>query len=318
MINLIKKIFKINKNEFKNFSIREIKTFSGQLKTDNYDQEFTKYLSVENIFNNKNLEVNKKIFEDISKINKILQQVKKELDIDIELYLQGGAFREIILDKAQDIKDLDIIIKYNISNIFKKEDYNIDKINNVILKYINNNNLTNNPIFFNENERILHTDYYGHNILKILNGIIKISDESFNYNIDLLITEKTIEDYFKSIDFGICAVAFLFNENAQNEKKMIKDIFVSKDFFHDIKYKYITYNCNYCYNSEQTIYSFENHLPRIFKKYNDYTLKYNDNSFTKKQKSEINILLEKHNLIKSIDKYQDKKINLENKKLIKI
>lgn len=67
---------------------------------------------IEEKLNSKN-EYFKNVLDQIEVINSLIAPIFKELEIDYELHLTGGALRDHILDKTNQVKDLDIVIEFS-------------------------------------------------------------------------------------------------------------------------------------------------------------------------------------------------------------
>lgn len=72
---------------------------------------FDKDLINEKLSNNN--EYFKGVLEQIESINKIIEPVFKELEVDYEIHLTGGALRDHVLHKTEEVKDLDILIEFS-------------------------------------------------------------------------------------------------------------------------------------------------------------------------------------------------------------
>jgi len=272
-----------------------------------------------------------------------------DLNIAYSIDVIGGSIRDFLLDNHKQIKDLDILINLNPS--FKNMDYylshmighkelNIKKItekswctedelnavnfsdndelyekhNKLVQLCLNRKHELVSTKVFTKNEREKTSELlYGEDILKELSGIIKIESKELKYPIELLLTDRGVERFYSTIDFGICNVGLkIVNLDTNNHLELIdvhkisENFAISNDFLQDIKNKTITYN-TYNRSFEQIEYSFNNHLKRVQAKFPEHKVEFSKNEIDDETKKYIDSIRLMGDLSESLVK-EDKSV----------
>lgn len=281
-----------------------------RIKTEEISEPIKKTLSSSNIYN-----VNKQatlihMYKDCLKVHSALLPLIK-LNISYSLDLIGGAPRDFLLNQQQKIKDLDILITLK-SGLSLTDPFLRNEIHNNHLKkarliednWCTENELENinfsddDPLFmkhnklvqlclnrktelsytkiFSREERLTGEVSYGSEILTELSGILKLQSQELHYPVEILLTDHSRYDFYRSIDFGICNVGINIINLHQGEERQLAQVdklaerfTAAAAFFKDVQDKTITYN-DINKTFEQINFSFSNHLKRIEKKYPDY------------------------------------------------
>jgi hypothetical protein len=114
-------IYKNFNNEYTNIPNElDIQIIENKYKKNNtillkkeYDELFKKYLSEENFIKNNKKEVLKKFYEDSKYVYEQLKFLP-EIGIDFNLDLTGGSVRDFILNREEEIKDLDFMLNIDV------------------------------------------------------------------------------------------------------------------------------------------------------------------------------------------------------------
>lgn len=113
---------------------------------------------------------------------------------------------------------------------------------------------------------------------KHLNGVIKIKDNHFNYDLDLLITSVPIQQYLDAFDYSICKMMLKvldYNGKVILEDKNLFDLFkkieLSPEVYQDVLENKLTFNTDN-FSCEDVERSLNNHYPRLKEKYPTYNL----------------------------------------------
>ncbi len=111
-----------------------------------------------------------------------------------------------------------------------------------------------------------------------LNGVIKIKDNHFNYDLDLLITSVPIKKYLDAFDYSICKMMLTvldYNDKLIFENENLFDLFkkieLSPEVYQDVLEKKLTFNTDN-FSCEEVERSLNNHYPRLKEKYPNYNL----------------------------------------------
>lgn len=250
-------------------------------------------------------------------VNKIIKKLEKTTQVLLPLYklgfeisvsLIGGSIRDLLLDKEDEIKDLDILLsldKLKMNKIFDDCPYVKYKevFGKEILNYLNladthelkyhslikyclkdTNNISEYSLITNKTK----SRYGSKSINENLGCLIKIEKEHDNdYPLDIMVTHLSVNDYVeKTVDFNICK-AYLkfidvkkFSNIPTDSYSFFNNIVVTKDFLTDAQKKEISLNMN-VFNEEQINHFMENHYPQLAKKYIDYNLNLISGSNTK-------------------------------------
>jgi hypothetical protein len=292
------------------------------------DEALKKLLSSNNISHLEKEKVMLDIYSDCLTLHKALIPLVA-LNINYSIDIVGGAVRDFLLNNHKEIKDLDILInltpshtnieyysRYYVNdkllnirmiterNWCTKEE--LDKVDfsdieplyskhNKLLQICLNrvHSLTSTQIFTKEQRTKTGELLYGEDILKELSGIIKIESKDFNYPIELLLTDKGIDQFYSNIDFGLCNIGLrIINLDEYKHLDLIdfhsikNNFIISQDFIQDVKNKTITYN-TYNRSIDQIEYSFKNHLKRVQAKYPGYNLSFSKNEIDEENQKRI-------------------------------
>lgn len=258
------------------------------------------------IDNNKNIssqksEIIHKILDDCSLIYKSLLPLYK-LNVHFSLAIAGGLVREIASNKPTEIKDIDIILSVSMPKLTIKDMYHEwgfealkynwlatskvglsskEKTYHIVKFLLEKDHIISHGYSPNkENKEDLiekHSEY----LVRDLNGVIKIESPNLNYPIDILITNNSPEKFISNFDFNICQglINLVKKENTiqntfdfpLNDRDFLNRILANKLFIKDLKNKTISMYLDY--RSVNDINrSIDKHLPRILKKYPDYSV----------------------------------------------
>lgn len=260
---------------------------------------------------NEKLEILKKLIDDTEKMKQILKPISKLFHF--EFSIMGGAIRDFLLGYHDNIKDIDIMISFDLDNVqYSRASYprsldwayffnnfeNKEELIEITKKYLNNEQyeeiaftvfkelLKNKTIIDSEfSPQLVVVDksdentsgYKDINGDKLINGIIKIKDAQFNYPIDIILTNLETKDFVEKFDFGICQCHLPFNLDDYMYKDMkdyIKKMNLTKDFLMDGLNKTITLKLNNNPSIEDLQFSMNNHYQRIKEKYSEYSLEF--------------------------------------------
>jgi len=310
-----------------------------------FDKEPLKHLasqllSHENFYSQDKKLILEKIYADCVALNDCLKPLKS-IGINYSIDLFGGAIRDYLLDQQNNIKDLDILLRFAPNGAWNSDRYYSEQVQDAsfvkdLLKtqfslaeleavdfqdndklYLKHNKLAQICIgrkttieqanFFEYSDRIIGKSLYGENILKHLSGIIRIPKDTFNYELDLLITDRSADHFIRSIDFNICNLRMaVINTSAVGYDIVLPLDYFSKSFhgsfqfFQDVMDKTITFNVpNKTY--EQIQHSLGDHKERLIKKYPDYTLKVSGSHHLDKEQSLIEKMMLCHELGESLE-----------------
>jgi hypothetical protein len=265
---------------------------------EDYKSLFNQYISKENFLNSEKISTLTKIWEDTSYLNEILKPLK-EIGIDYVLDLTGGSVRDYVLNKHEQIKDLDFMLSiqeetislYGINNHFTKEqiesvdltsDDTLDskKLKLVKLCFLAKYEEIETFSHVKEDKKPESTSYYSYNdpMKKArLIGVIKNNSDKTHYPIDVLLTDYSKNEFINDFDFDICKASICFvNPHVKKDfplepSHLISRFIAPNEFWADIHNKMISYNTI----DRKTTHidgAFEKHLPRIEAKYPDYKM----------------------------------------------
>lgn len=296
-------------------------------------------LSNKSFYSENKKEVLDKIYHDLNELNQCLIPLKN-IGIDYNIRLIGGAVRDYVLDKHEQIKDLDIAIELSASSYWNSDRYyteqeqnrkftkenlqgfctleDLDKVNfnnddNLYLKHnkllqicLSRKTNTQNVNFFAYLNRVVARTGYGQNILQELSGIIKAKGGVFNYELDILITDKNMDSLIKTIDFNICNASIRIINTAEAGYSYFPPLsyladrfFSSQQFFEDIMNKTVTFNVHKK-TYEQIQHSLGDHRERIMKKYPDYTLQVSGKHIGEREQELIEKMMLHHELEQTV------------------
>ncbi len=225
--------------------------------------------------------------QQLSELTKVLdayssmyERLKKSFPCDIRLGIAGGAIRDLFLKK--EITDLDFFVDVNRENATVFENtlspFEFQKLGS---RFFTNRDL--HPIDQNETcftevmayQNILKSEWSKKfDIVSTKNGIyfglanvglLKIKDFE-GFPVDLIFIKDSLCKFMKeNFDFNLCRIHLGMN----NQKEWYIDL--SEEFIMDAMQKKITFN-NDAYHEAQILRSFNEHLPRISAKYNDFSI----------------------------------------------
>jgi hypothetical protein len=325
----------------------------------NFDQNAirdfaTELLSTKNFYSSDKNLVLEKIYNDCVKLNKCLEPLKS-MGISYRIELFGGAVRDYLLGEHNNIKDLDflisllptrpwnsdsywieqeqnkVFIKENFNNHFTEDELdavNFDdndklyiKHNKIAQIYLSRSAEVTHTNFFEPSNRIIKKNMYGENILQALSGLMKVNKGDFNYELDLLLTDKPTQYFMNCIDFDICNLKItLIDTNSHgyhyipNIESLSQRFYGSFQFFNDVMNKTITFNVNDLITCQQIEHSLGSHRERLIKKYPDYKLQVSNKHCSEKEQKIIEKMMLCHELGESLESSQNEPI-VKNKKI---
>ncbi len=218
----------------------------------------------------------------------------------------------------------ELFIKKNLIDSFTNEELESVKFNDNDQLYLKHNKLAQIFIgrkseiekvsFLEYSDRIVGRTIYGENILKSLSGIINIPKGTFNYDVDLLITDRTSDYFINNIDFNICNLRMaVINTGSVGYERILPLEYFSQSFYgsfqflQDVMDKTITFNVdNKTY--EQIQHSLGDHRERLIKKFPDYKLQVSGRHNSDKEQNLIEKMMLCHELGGNLDQSSEKKI----------
>lgn len=281
----------------KNSVIADFNNEARPFNADDYNALFNRYISKESFLSEEKLPFLKKIWEDAQYLTEVFKPLER-MGIDYVLDLTGGAVRDYVLDKHDQIKDLDFMLSIQAEHIgLYRLEKNFTKSQIKALELDSDDTLDSKKIkliqlcFLAHNEKIevfSHVkdekkdedsgSYSGYNESTKkarLIGVIKNENQRTHYPIDILLTDYTKNEFINDFDFDICKASFCFvnphvNKDFPKEPSHLISRFVAEnEFWADIHNKMISYNTT-ARNQYHINAAFEKHLPRIEAKYPDY------------------------------------------------
>lgn len=310
------------------------------LTNDEMNTYIKQLLSPKNFLNEEKSPILRKIWDDAKYVNNLLSELEK-IGFEYTLDLSGGSVRDFVLNRHNEIKDLDFMLKIEshkngsvneiIKNFTDKEReqvgftftpaddiyLNKDEIFLKLLELCLNRKNDNIEVSENKDRKykvfktymfdgfssgtVFETDKKDR-----LSGVIKINDSKTNYPIDILITDFPKPEFIDNFDYDICKISFSL-VNPYYSKKF------PANYSHLISRTVTTHgfwadwkNKKLTINiddlaSWQIDRSINNHLGRLQKKYEGFELNVTGNQPLQKKQLET-ILIAK-----------DLKENLENK-----
>lgn len=309
-------------------------------------QDFaSKLLSVENFYHKDKKLVLQKIYDDCQKLNKCLEPLK-DMGISYRIELFGGAVRDYLLGRHNNIKDLDILIslsptrpwnsdsywieqeqnrlfvKENFENFFTETELDAVNFDSSDKLYTKHNKIAQiflarsaevtHTNFFDFSNRVIKKNMYGENILQSLSGLMKVNKGAFNYELDLLMTDKPTQYFVNCIDFDICNLKISLidtNSPGYNYIPALEDLssrfYGSLQFFNDVMNKTITFNVTDLTTCQQIEHSLGGHRERLIKKYPDYKLEISNKHHSEKEQALIEKIMLCHELNESLEPPKD-------------
>lgn len=240
--------------------------------------------------------------EKLSSVFSTLIEFKSILDNDpvfsklsLEPIVAGGAIRDIVNNKPQLVKDIDIFLSFeslslDSSNMlrFMEDCYKHNYVDNhhkylpieeqminsqFILKalsYVINNHYQNiKEIHSNNFTSENNEDYQDIGI----NGVIKIEDNNLNYPVDLIINFINPHSTVTMFDFDLCKtyITSEYDKDMSLLSNAVLNLKLTAEFKKDIQNKTISMNCHQ-FAEIAVIRSINSHLPRLMDKYSEHTL----------------------------------------------
>lgn len=282
---------------------------SSKVLYENYIDSFLKHINIESFFKKEKAKILKKIYDDSKAISDALAPLK-QLNISYTIDLTGGCVRDFVLNKHEEIKDLDIMISIDGNHIYTQEEYilqkniftkeelefvrwadndkpSIKKINLIKLCFYKAKCLE-KVYAITERMHEVGKDEYDFPITKPdrLLAVIKLNNEKINYPIDILLTDFSKFDFLKDFDLDICKASICIKnhymdlDTPPHYAYLLSRFNATHDFWHDVINKTITYNTNNrnikdfisSYGDPNNEEKFKNsHLNRLKNKYPDYT-----------------------------------------------
>lgn len=237
-----------------------------------YQNFHSQFLNNTFFLNEKNKPVLEKIHEDLTFVYDIFNFFKEQ-QIGVELVLTGGAIRDFILGKSEQIKDLDITVNITSNYQHFLMYQQCHTISSVIETVLREKNIHYDKLCDLSKNFELRGMY--NNIHNLLEEVIEIKGKHFP--IQLLCTTNS-NTLIKNFDFDISKIGLrLFSDY-----KIFKEItfpesleqYVSRleygaEFVSHVLSKKLSYH-NGGKNNEQIMSELTNHFPRVALKYPDF------------------------------------------------
>lgn len=199
-------------------------------------------ISPKNFLNEEKSPILKKIWDDAKHVNSLLDELNV-MGFEYTLDLSGGSVRDFILNRHNEIKDLDFMLKIeshkegSVNKIIKHfteeerknvgfnflptDDIAINK-DEILLKLLELclNRKSENIEVNKNNERTYKVfktyaiDHYANQSVfethkkDRLSGVVKISDEKTNYPVDILLTDFPKPEFINDFDYDLCKISF--------------------------------------------------------------------------------------------------------------
>lgn len=286
--------------------------------------------------------LNEETVHQLEKFQQILTQINSDINapgsvfryIHTNAMVAGGAIRDTVLGKSNQVKDVDVFFSLDFvedfddkpnpmsrSDFFQRlvdakiiEKDNKENDSDLILKALVHQLKDKYEILAvlnTQDEMPIKPNYITNSAFehdyctKDINGVIKLKHPEIDYPIDLIISLASIQHIIKEIfDFNLCKV---YLQHGYGDKKVLNNLYYDPSFLTDIQDKTITLAI-----ADQTLNktSIEKHLPRLIKKYPDYRV------ICQSLNEENEILLEK--VIFDHKFGHDEKNNSQDKKKVKM
>ncbi len=227
-----------------------------------------------------------------------------ELGLKFDVYLAGGALRDLLLNNENNIRDLDIIFDFSghIENNKKKlSEISVFVLNKIFDTQINKTQWeemdTKQKSFFMifnllqkeyniekshtleelKNKSSLSNETYKHLLNKDLEAVISISDSNLTYPMDILVINTNIDKYLDTFSFDFCKVKLqvLNLEKSKiitNVYDFLQLIHVPKNFIKDAVSKTLTLRMDKYSSVEFIEKILTKHYGKIKYKYQDYKI----------------------------------------------
>lgn len=285
-------LFQDSRNKmFSSFSEKEI-TFIKKIKHLNGDMPVEYFDIVSNIRNQLNSFVGK-------------MQPIYELGIKFNMYLAGGALRDLLLNNHQKIRDLDVI--FDFSDYVETNNKKLSEMSVFMLnKLFGNLNLTQTQwddldskqkvflLIFNVLQKeytiekkytleelkvksSLENETYSHLLNKELEAVISISSSTIHYPMDILVINTNIDNYLDTFSFDLCKIKLSIVNMGKpqiitNIYDFMKYIDTPKHFIKDAMEKTLTLKM-YKYSDVGLVEKILNkHYTKIKEKYSDFKI----------------------------------------------
>lgn len=218
-------------------------------------------------------------------------------DLDLCLYINIGDTIDNCGYENLDIADAHIHtrnkIKENIKNFFTPEEILngnfseneelLDTINKIVLLCMKKTKDLTSEKLYSNNERFVDNpdSNYGPDMVNMMTSLIKTGGKNTHYPIDLIVTDRLRYELINNIDFNICKVGFCLTHCKDafsntvyfpsTPEIFIQRIYSNVEFWEDAAHKTISFNPENK-TIEQIMFSFDERLNRIMKKYEDYKI----------------------------------------------
>jgi hypothetical protein len=251
-----------------------------------------------------------KISEDIiAQLQKLIVRLIPlyQIGIRYDIYLAGGAIRDLIYGNYKNIKDLDIIFSINEASIVSalkntpvitleailgkeinkhidwRDDSQVKKVHAFFSYCLSKHYEISRGFTIEDIKKKGKPHQYDNIINQNLEGIITIKDEKDRYPMDVLLTTSSIATYLNTFNFEICKayIPFFTQKSASfitNPVHFFEQIHVTSGFITDGMNKTITMNMQTQKSIDAIERSINTHLPRIVEKYENHNLVLNAGS----------------------------------------
>jgi hypothetical protein len=224
-----------------------------------------------------------------------------QIGLRFDIYLVGGAIRDLLYGNNENIKDLDIVLsidKESINTTFKNTplmtiesilgvkinefvnwntDNNNAKVNNILKYCLQNHYLITKSITLEDICGKSSINPYDNIINNKLESLISLSSDNDIYPMDILLVNTDIEDYIKTFNFEICkAYVPLFESNSlqmlASSFEFLEEIHVTSGFIDDGMKNTITMHMEQQKSLASIEKSINEHYGRIKSKYLNHSL----------------------------------------------
>jgi hypothetical protein len=242
------------------------------------------------------------VLSTLLEVKNILQDDNVFSSFELDPIVAGGAIRDILTNKSNLVKDIDIFVSFECFIInpllfekFKQSCYDAGYIESTH-KYLPPDEQMSDSQFILKALNRAMSNYYSDikeiasqdnsfalddsvNVSEVdkeyqdsgINGVLKINDDYLPCPVDLIINFISPANIVHFFDFDFCKI--YMSSSYDTESSVLSNardnILMTDEFKHNLEQKKITMDANH-YSEAAIIRSFESHLPRLMAKYPDY------------------------------------------------